>query len=138
MGDPARLASGMGGHRDLERRHRRFMRVPTRVHRPGGDLWIMLRREDVEPTGGCLIGIFIWFYSRLRWQLSGDKRWEVSVQARHATRRLPITAMLEVHLLGSNAAAQLRAADLTMAAKAGDFDDAIRAAGSAAPRRVYG
>ena len=113
------------------------MRKVARIRRPDGDLWVIVRREDVEPSGGCFIGLPIWLYTRVRWQLSGDKRREVSVQARDKTKRLPWTANLEVHLLRSKEGALLRASHLAGAARDGQFDSAILHAGFERPRRTY-
>jgi hypothetical protein len=38
-----------------------------------------VRRAGVEPTAGCILGLPIWFVTRLRWQLSREKHWCVEL-----------------------------------------------------------
>lgn len=37
------------------------------------------RRTGVEPAAGLLLALPIWFWTRLRWQLGGNKSWDVEV-----------------------------------------------------------
>lgn len=38
---------------------------------------VRVRRHQVEPSGGCLLGYPLWAFTRLRWQISGSQQWSV-------------------------------------------------------------
>lgn len=60
---------------------RQLGRVPgeaSRVAKHEGVTYVVrVRRNQVESSGGCLIGCPIWAYTRLRWQLRGMRDWSV-------------------------------------------------------------
>lgn len=47
------------------------------VKRDGVTYVVRVRRNQVEPSGGCLIGFPVWAYTRLRWQMRGTHEWSV-------------------------------------------------------------
>lgn len=60
---------------------RQLGRVPgeaARVAKHDGVTYVVrVRRHQVEPSGGCLLGFPIWVVTRLRWQVSGTREWSV-------------------------------------------------------------
>lgn len=38
---------------------------------------VRVRRHQVEPSAGCLLGYPVWAFTRLRWQMSGSQEWSV-------------------------------------------------------------
>lgn len=60
---------------------RQLQRLPgesSRVVKVDGVTYVVrVRREGVEPSAGWLLAYPVWAFTRLRWQLSGTKRWSV-------------------------------------------------------------
>lgn len=48
---------------------------------PDGMFFVEVRRRGVEPTGALGVGLVDWLVTRLRWQLSRRRTWEVEVLA---------------------------------------------------------
>lgn len=50
----------------------------SRVVKVDGVTYVVrVRREGVEPAAGWLLAYPVWAFTRLRWQLSAEKRWSV-------------------------------------------------------------
>lgn len=47
------------------------------VTRADGTFVVRIRRYGVEPSGGCLVGLPLWAWTRARWQFAGKRRWSV-------------------------------------------------------------
>lgn len=69
---------------------RQFGRAPgeaSRVVKQDGVTYVVgVRRDQVEPSGGCLIGFPVWAYTRLRWQMRGTHEWSVENNENEAHR----------------------------------------------------
>lgn len=62
------------------------MESVRRIRRPGGTFFVRRRRQGVEPSGGCILGLPIWLVTRLGWQSGRARQWAVELSVAPASR----------------------------------------------------